>query len=495
MTRTYSASRLLLALLVPALSGAQALTNVTSVYVGYISRKNTTKLDAELKARLDTVEAAVTAATKLGRMGEVRRQYAKGNVLLAGRPWTDAADYNASLLLRTDRVIVESQKPWSVRIEQLYAPAIDLTRSLQAHATLMMRGAGAGQPAKVVKDFGVVEGVSRDLRENPELIDLDLHDVADGRYVVNVEILDSARVLGSTALGISVRKGIDSVTAALERDAAGAPVALRAAILFPVDRMRMVNRGVLELRTFDADKDIAAAQAIAAAARGGKDPYAGKTGDIKRYYTLDAAKEVMPYHTLVPSSYTAARAYPLLIMLHGLGGTEDAFFDSYGRKLPELAEQRGYILAAPLGYRVDGFYGWGIGAPPSDPSQRRLFSLSEADVMEVVTRMRALYNIDPKRIYLAGHSMGAIGAWRMGPKFADLWASVGAFSGQGSAESAERMKAIPQFVVHGDTDPTVNVSGSRNMVAAMKRLNMDVKYIEVPGGNHSSVVEPNFSAM
>ena len=31
------------------------------------------------------------------------------------------------------------------------------------------------------------------------------------------------------------------------------------------------------------------------------------------------------------------------------------------------------------------------------------------------------------------------------------------------------MKGIPQFVVHGDADNTVNVSGSRNMVAALKK--------------------------
>ena len=35
------------------------------------------------------------------------------------------------------------------------------------------------------------------------------------------------------------------------------------------------------------------------------------------------------------------------------------------------------------------------------------------------------------------------------------------------------MKGIPQFVVHGDADNTVNVSGSRNMVAALKKLNAE----------------------
>ncbi len=53
------------------------------------------------------------------------------------------------------------------------------------------------------------------------------------------------------------------------------------------------------------------------------------------------------------------------------------------------------------------------------------------------------------------------------------------------------MKALPQFVVHGDDDNTVNVSGSRNMVAALNKLNANVTYLEVPGGSHTDVVVPN----
>ena len=53
------------------------------------------------------------------------------------------------------------------------------------------------------------------------------------------------------------------------------------------------------------------------------------------------------------------------------------------------------------------------------------------------------------------------------------------------------MKHIPQFVVHGDADHTVSVTGSRVMVAEMKKLGIDVTYIEVPGGTHLDVVMPN----
>ena len=203
----------------------------------------------------------------------------------------------------------------------------------------------------------------------------------------------------------------------------------------------------------------------------------------------------MPYHLYVPTKYSASKASPLIIALHGLGGTEDAFFDSYGKKLPELSEQRGYILAAPLGYRVDGGYGWGVGNPPPDPTARRSSEWSEQDVMQVLAQVRKLYKIDENRIYIMGHSLGAIGTWKIAPKFPEIWAAAGAFSGQGTTATAEKMKGIPQFVVHGDADPTVGVGGSRSMVAALKAAGGEVTYIEVLGGSHSNVVEPNFVGM
>jgi predicted peptidase len=230
---------------------------------------------------------------------------------------------------------------------------------------------------------------------------------------------------------------------------------------------------------------------VLAAVKKGKDPFKGRTGSMERHYLLQGAGEVMPYRVFVPTGYQSGAPAPLVIALHGLGGNEDAFFDFYDRAPATLAEQHGFLMAAPLGYRVDGFYGATMGSVPPDAATRRRLDLSEKDVLEVVRLMRLHYNVDANRIYLIGHSMGAIGTWHLGAKYPELWAALGPFSGTGSPETAERMKAIPQIVVHGDADPTVNVSGSRAMVAELKRLGAEVTYIEVPGGNHTDVVVPN----
>src|SRR5436305_9786353 len=87
--------------LAPAAAFPQALTSIASVRVGYTTRKNTVKPQGELKTQIDALDAQIAEAARLGRNGELRRLYAKGIALLNGRPWTDATDYSASLVLRT----------------------------------------------------------------------------------------------------------------------------------------------------------------------------------------------------------------------------------------------------------------------------------------------------------------------------------------------------------------------------------------------------------
>ena len=490
------------AVLLPSIASSQALTSLSSVRVGYVTRKNTVKPQGELKAQIDALDAQIAEAARLGRNGELRRLFAKGIALLNNRPWTDAIEFSNSLVLRTDRVVADSSRPYVVRLEQIYTPSIALEHTLTAKVALYKRPSGpppaAGTPPpppEIVKELGSFEGVARDLRESPFAFDLDVHDVANGTYALVATVADGAETLGTSNLVIALRKGLDETVVKLEAQAMRAPENLRAEILYPVDRLRQVNRGRLELRTFDPERDLAAAEAVAATLQAKKDPFAGRTGDIRRHYRLETANEIMPYRTYVPKAYNGSRPFPLIIALHGLGGTEDSFFDNYGGGLPPLAESHGYILATPLGYRVDGSYGWGLGTAPADPVIRRTQDFSEQDVMQVLQRMRQLYKIDESRIYLMGHSMGGIGTWKIAPKYPEIWAAIAPISGNGAAATLEKIRSIPEIIVHGDADPTVPVSGSRAMVAKLKELGVEHKYIEVPGGLHSDVVGPNLAAV
>jgi len=478
----------------PALAFAQALPNINSLSVRYNSLKTAVKAEGELKAQLDDVDKAIAEARRGGNLGEVRRQIARGMTLLSKETWTPQLDYRYSLALRSDRIVIDSATPYAMRIEQIYRPATELTPNLTAKVRIRkrvpaQRPGTQGPPPAAPRELGAFDGLTRDLRETPFSIELDLSAIEDGAQVIEAEVFDGATSLGAATLGVFLHKGLDAKVKALDAAAATVSPAVRADVMFPGDYIKNVNRGRIELQDFNVGAEIARAETILAESKGGKDPFKGKTGDFERHYVLDGANEIMPYRVYVPKGYSASKATPLVIALHGLGGNEDGFFDNYEKLPPQLSEKHGFLLAAPLGFRRDGFYGSQMMS--ADPTARKRSEYSEKDVLEVLQRMKAAYNVDDSRIYLIGHSMGAIGTWALGAKYPQTWAALVTFAGTGSPSLAENMKGIPQFVVHGDADNTVNVSGSRNMVAALKKLNANVTYLEVAGGSHTDVVVPN----
>jgi predicted esterase len=478
-------------LLIPSLAFAQALPNINSLSVRYNSQKTAARAEGELKVQLDEVDKAIAEARRTGNTAEVRRQLARGFALLNQEAWTPLLDYRHSLVLRSDRTVIDSSTPYAFRVEQIYRPAIELTPALSTRVSIRRRTTPArpGAPAEPPRALGTFVGMSRDLRESPFAIEIDLAGIEDGAYVIESEVLDGTTPLGTAALSVFLHKGLDAKLKALETAAASVADSVRADVIYPADVIKNVNRGRIELGQFNVQNEIARAEAILAGAKSGKDPFKGHTGDFERHYVLQGANEVMPYRVYVPKGYAAAKATPLVIALHGLGANEDSFFDSYAQLPPQLAEKHGFLMAAPLGYRVDGFYGSRIMG--GDVAAQRRGEYSEKDVLEVLRLMKTHYNVDESRIYLIGHSMGAIGTWALAAKYPQIWAALVPFSGTGSPALAEAMKGIPQFVVHGDADNTVNVSGSRNMVAALKKAGADVTYVEVAGGSHTDMVVPN----
>ena len=495
VTRSLGLASALIVSFAPTHARAQAQTGILSLSVTNTTLKNQVKPTGELKTQIDSLDVLIASASKYGRTSELRRLFAQSNALLQKRPWTPEAEFASSVVVRSDRLIVDPSRPWTVRLEQSFSPTIALERPLTARVALRQRDAvNPRAPLALVKELGSFDGVPRDLRDSPFAINADLQHVPDGSYVVTVEMSDSARTLGTANLGIVVRNGLDASMKRLEAAAVKAPEPLRSDLLFPIDRMRTVNASRVALGTFNAARDFAAAESLLKSVAAGKNPWVGRTGDLKRHYRLEAADEIMPYRLYIPTAYAAKKPLPLIIALHGLGATEDSFFEAYGGTLPKLAEQRGYIVAAPLGYRVDGGYGVALGGG-NDPAAVRARTLSEQDVMNVLAAVRTQYAVDSTRIYLVGHSMGAIGTWAIAAKTPTLWSALGVYSGFGVASTAKAIGGIPQFVVHGDADPTVPVGGSRVMVAALKNVGANVQYIEVAGGNHTNVVEPSFAAM
>jgi poly(3-hydroxybutyrate) depolymerase len=202
------------------------------------------------------------------------------------------------------------------------------------------------------------------------------------------------------------------------------------------------------------------------------------------------------YQLFVSSKYDPKKPAPFILLLHCLQCPPDKFIRS--TDLTELAEQRGYIVAAPMGVNLHGWYGargntivqgatdrnGRARTGPSDPAN--LGELSELDVMNVFGIMKKDFNIDPTRTYLVGQSMGGGGTFYLGIKHADIWAALAAADpavtgGPGQLQAIPKM---PVIVIQGDADRLVPVVATRKWVDEMKSLGMTYEYIEVPGGDH-----------
>jgi predicted peptidase len=143
-----------------------------------------------------------------------------------------------------------------------------------------------------------------------------------------------------------------------------------------------------------------------------------------------------------------------------------------------------------MGYAPVGWFGFERRLAMQ--AERETSKLSEQDVMAVLALMRAEFNIDPRRIYVAGASMGGVGAVHLASKYPDLWAGVGVVSPAITANIPEEFSsysAPPVTVFHGDKDDSVPIDSVRRWVAGLRERRVTGEYMEYRGGTHLSVVQ------
>ena len=249
------------------------------------------------------------------------------------------------------------------------------------------------------------------------------------------------------------------------------------------------------------------AQAPAAGAPKGGPAKAPDPRVQQRTYHFADTNEELPYALFVSSKVSEDKKNPLIVALHGVYGDGNSLLR--GSAL-DLAEEGGYILVGPMGYNTQGWYGSPVivmnggpgkgkgpgaakGGPPPTPEPPNLAELSEKDVMNVLAIMRKEFNVDDKRTYLMGHSMGGAGALFLGPKYVDQWAAVASMAPAAFLMQPESLTPVkdkmPLLLAHGDADTVVPIDVGRRWAKTATDLKMkDFKYMELPGADHGTVI-------
>jgi len=148
----------------------------------------------------------------------------------------------------------------------------------------------------------------------------------------------------------------------------------------------------------------------------------------------------MPYRIMKPINFDPNKNYPVIVSLHGGGGTGSDNLKQLRDWNKVLAEEQrrksypSYILAPQ--------------------SQGKWDSTHLQNIKDII---KTLPSVDMNRIYILGHSMGGEGTYRIIQSDPDYFAAAAPSAGSGLARSedfidASIIKDIPIWAFHGDQD-------------------------------------------
>jgi len=446
-------------------------------------------------------------AFKRGSIPGILEAIGEAQALVAGKKWDERQKFISSLIVETDRLVIEPNRELQVSLTRMFPSSIEKAFSAPPTVTFAIISgevvtnpgdapsvlalwrnrpgalpAGVQEPVVMAERLAIAETSSNAARK---LL------LPDGPYQVVALIESGGREIAEIKRQVYAISDFSVSITQMSRTIAGiktssdaklkALAPLVATPEFQLQRLAQLNstRGEVDI---NPNLEIDGIEAELSALAKGQNPFVRERGEVERAYQASDGK-LFPYRLYVPRSYDGARATPLVVMLHGALGDEGYYFSGLfdPAVVKAEADRRGCILVG-----VNG---------------RGRFALSQEDVFAVINAVTRDYKIDASRIYLTGHSMGGFSAWLVASSKPELFAAIAAVSGgppaQGDALTAllQKLKGTPAMVVHGAQDGIAPVQLSRTMATAAEKAGLKVIYLEVPEGDHLSVVASTFPAI
>ena len=166
-----------------------------------------------------------------------------------------------------------------------------------------------------------------------------------------------------------------------------------------------------------------------------------------------------PVDVFIPSSYDPEVAAPLLLLLHGYtatGAGQEAYMQ-FGR----VAEAAGMIYLHPDGTSdLLGLQFWNATDACCD-----LFGSGVDDsgyLLDLIEAVESRLNVDPKRIYITGHSNGGFMSYRMACDHSEKIAAIASLAGATWLDDADCGATEPVHVlqIHGTDDDVILFDGN-----------------------------------
>lgn len=175
------------------------------------------------------------------------------------------------------------------------------------------------------------------------------------------------------------------------------------------------------------------------------------------------------YYLYVPSTIKAETPAPLIIMLHGSNRTGVTLVE----KWKDYAKKEGFIIAGP---DATDLRGWG--SPQDGPDY----------LHELVEELKSKYPVNPRRVYLFGHSAGATFALEMSLMESQYFAATAIHAGALLNDDMELIglakRKIPISIQVGDSDEYFPLKIVRATRDALVGKDFPVELIEIANHDH-----------
>jgi polyhydroxybutyrate depolymerase len=168
---------------------------------------------------------------------------------------------------------------------------------------------------------------------------------------------------------------------------------------------------------------------------------------------------VRTYTLNLPPTYYEKSNLPLVIALHGGGGSAEQAESAYG--LTEKANSEIFVIVYPEGVQSDGILRartWNAGTCCDYAVEKNINDVNYISIM--IDELLKNYKINPKKVYVTGMSNGAILSYRLACEIPNKITAIAAVSGPMSLkEVCKSGKQIPILHLHSMLDQKVPVNG------------------------------------
>ncbi len=244
---------------------------------------------------------------------------------------------------------------------------------------------------------------------------------------------------------------------------------------------------------------------------------AWRSSDGLTAWPVGESDSPLGYYEYLPPGYADGEPSPLLVALHGYGGSGDgsatALFNLFETGIPQMIQADAWPADRPFVVLVpqhdfeadDSIYAPCDGSPfigscnmaiqhangnPAGDS----FCMTPTEVHDFLTFAVDAYEVDPSRVYLTGLSCGGFAAYEYaaayGAEQIAAMVPIAADARSAVATAGCELGSIPIWAFHGDADDVVEPATDIDPITALMEctppLGRDVELTVYPGVDHDS---------